>query len=38
LATDIDMIGPAMSELVDLLRQSHNLKSSSPDDFKLKDQ
>jgi putative ABC transport system permease protein len=27
-----------MSELVDLLRQSHNLKSSSPDDFKLKDQ
>jgi len=38
LAADIDSIGDAMDELAVLLRANHRLKSSNPDDFRLKDQ
>ena len=37
-ATDINSIGIAMDEITVLLRDNHNLRSSEPDDFKLKDQ
>ncbi len=38
LATDINSIGLAMSELWDILRKSHKLKDNMPDDFRLRDQ
>jgi len=38
LATDIDSIWLAMWELTTILRESHKLKDSMPDDFRLKDQ
>ncbi len=38
LATDIDSIDLAMSELTTILRKSHRLRDSQVDDFRLKDQ
>ncbi|MFK7779788.1 MAG: ABC transporter permease [Candidatus Gracilibacteria bacterium] len=38
LAIDIDSIDLAMSELTVILRDSHKLKDTMPDDFRLKDQ
>jgi len=37
-ATTIESIAPAMDEITQLLRESHKLRSDTPDDFRLKDQ
>nr|MDD3720524.1 ABC transporter permease [Candidatus Gracilibacteria bacterium] len=38
LAKDIDSINPAISEITNILRETHNLKSSDVDDFRAVDQ